>query len=548
MREGVVPGGVSGTEATSEDDANAEPLRTSSNEGADTLRTRLAALSVSAIGLLLLAAPAYDIWADVSRLDWVAVLTFAENFLLIALALFLFAGGIWLDRQDWSPSHTVLAAKWTIGGAIALSGTYAIVILIQMEVMGYLKPYVLAADGVLMGTVAAFGVGLYDVERRQSRQELTDERDRFRAFFDSTDVRIVTLDHCDGELEAGEENPAFDETFAVSFDSLLDAAEPTEDSAFDRDRFVRAALNGEDYHEEIQVPSRCLKPAFRDVEGTVTEGRFFDLRTVQVADDETFVVFPDITAQRERERLLGERTERLAREKSERERELEERTHQLEFLHSLLRHDVQNGMMVIDSRAEFLRDELDGREEEFAETIVSRAGEISSQIDRIRTALDTLTEGTDTDTVNITELLEERVVAFQDNYPAVEVQTGIEDGLRAEADNILDDVIANLLRNAVEHNDKEQVVIEVSAAAGPESVRIEVADNGPGIPEEHHDKVFRRGVSGANDGGPGGSGFGLFFIDTMVESYGGDIRIEDNEPEGARFVIELPHAKDEFGG
>nr|WP_239641328.1 ATP-binding protein [Haloarcula japonica] len=37
-----------------------------------------------------------------------------------------------------------------------------------------------------------------------------------------------------------------------------------------------------------------------------------------------------------------------------------------------------------------------------------------------------------------------------------------------------------------------------------------------------------------------GSGFGLFFVDSMVEEYGGTVWVEDNEPTGAVFVIELP--------
>lgn len=524
--------------------------RVSTENGGSSLRANLAAATVSTIGIALLGIPAYDIWDDTADLGWGVLATLVENAPLIALALLLVGGGVWLTRQRWPDEDTLLAAKWTVGGAIALSAVYALVILLQLQAMGRLKPYVLAADGVLMGTVAAFGAGLYDVRRHQSRRELADERDRFRSFFEATDARIVTLTHEESALMTGQENPAFEATFAVDFEHLLETADPADGSSFDRTEFARATLDGQHYHQEIHVPSESLSPeARREEEDKVTEGRFFDLRTVQVADDETFVVFPELTAQHEREQLLSERTERLARQKSERERELEERTNQLEFLHSLLRHDVQNGMMVIDSRAEFLRKELDGREGEFAETIVSRSREISDQIDRIRTALDTLTEETETGAVDLTALLSERVEAFRDNYPEVALDTDIEDGLRVEADNILDDVVANLLRNAVEHNDKEAVEIGLVAATnGDGTVRIEVTDNGPGIPEEHRDKVFRRGVSGANDDGPGGSGFGLFFIDTMVEGYGGDIHIEDNEPEGTRFVIELVAAEDRFAG
>lgn len=514
-----------------------------------TLRSRLAGAAVSAIGVALLSVPAFDIWDDATNLGWGITATLVENAPLIGLSVLLVVGGVWLARRPWRPADTVVAAKWTVGGAGALAAVYALVILLQLQSMGELKPYVLAADGVLMGTVAAFGVGLYDVRRRQSRRELTDERDRFRSFFEQTDARIVALDHGAESLTAGQENPAFERTFAVDFGRLLDTAEPTDDSAFGPEQFVRATLDGEHYHEEIHVPPESLTPeARRDDENRVTEGRYYDLRTVQINDDETFVVFPDITAQHEREQLLSDRTQALARQKSERERELEERTNQLEFLHSLLRHDVQNGMMVIDSRAEFLREHLDGRQEEFAETIVSRSREISDQIDRIRTALDTLTEGTQTGAVDLTALLEERVEAFRENYPDVELDADIPSGLRVEADTILDDVVANLLRNAVEHNDKEQVEIEVTAVEDGDGVRLEVADNGPGIPEEHRDEVFRRGVSGANNGGPGGSGFGLFFIDTMVDGYGGEVHIEDNDPEGTRFVVQLPPADDEFGG
>ncbi len=523
------------------------PLGVDADGGGSGYGVRLAAATVSAVGVALLGVPVYAIWDDARNLGWGITATLVENSVLIALALVLVAGGVWLAQREWPNSDVTLAAKWTVGGALVPASVYALVIALQLDAMGELKPYVLAADGVLMASVAAFGSGLYDVKRRQSRRELAAERDRFRSFFEDTDTRIVTLEHRGSELVTGNTNPAFDETFTVGFEGLLDAAEATGGNPIDREQFLRATLRREPYHEEIQVPPESIAPDERD-EGDerLTEGRFYDFRTVHVADGQTFAVFPDITAGKERERLLSERTERLARQKTERERELEERTNQLEFLHSLVRHDVQNGMMVIDSRAEIMRDDLDGRNEEFAGTILSRAREISDQIDRIRTALDTLSEGTDTEPVDLSDLLTDRVRAFRSNYPEVNVDADIDDGLRVAADDILDDVLANLLRNAVEHNDKEQVEIEVVAAETDDGVRVEVADNGPGIPEAERDQVFRRGVSNAQAGGPGGSGFGLFFIDTMVDSYGGDVRVEDNEPEGARFVVTLPEDDGEF--
>lgn len=511
------------------------------------LRGQFAVATVVLVGLLLLAFPAYGIRQNVFILGWDLFTGVLENSVLLLLSLGVAFGGIWLASRDWPETDTVRVAKWTIGGAAVLTVVYLLMTLMHLRVAGEMERNLLNRDGVVIGTTLSFAIGVYDVRTRQTRREMEKERQRLRSFLNATDVRIVTLEHSDDQLVAGEGNPAFDRTFNIDFEELLSAAEPTETSEYDRDQFTRTAVAGGHYHEEIRVPRECLTSAVRDEESNrETDGRFFDLRTVQIADDQTFAVLPDITAQRERRRLLAMRTEELARQKSEREQELEERTNQLKFLHSLLRHDVQNGMMVIDSRAEFLQKNLDGRQEEFAETIVSRSRDISDQIDRVRSTLDTLTEGTVTEAVDLSEQLEDRVSSFRDNYPNAEAHTDIDENLQVKADNILDDVITNLMRNAVEHNDKDQVEVVVSATEGDEYVRIDVADNGPGIPEEHRDDVFRRSVSGANDGGPGGSGFGLFFVDTMVESYGGDVQIEDSEPEGARFVIELLPAVDSF--
>ncbi len=38
------------------------------------------------------------------------------------------------------------------------------------------------------------------------------------------------------------------------------------------------------------------------------------------------------------------------------------------------------------------------------------------------------------------------------------------------------------------------------------------------------------------------TGFGLFFVDSVIDGYGGDVRVKDNEPSEAAFVIELPAA------
>jgi signal transduction histidine kinase len=70
-------------------------------------------------------------------------------------------------------------------------------------------------------------------------------------------------------------------------------------------------------------------------------------------------------------------------------------------------------------------------------------------------------------------------------------------------------------------------------------VVLEVRDDGPGVPHGTKERVFRRGETGDQSGG---TGFGLYFVHSMVSVYGGDVDIEDNEPSGTVVRVELPTA------
>ena len=68
------------------------------------------------------------------------------------------------------------------------------------------------------------------------------------------------------------------------------------------------------------------------------------------------------------------------------------------------------------------------------------------------------------------------------------------------------------------------------------AVRLEVADDGPGIRPEDRDRLFLPYFSTKRKG----TGLGLAIVHRIVSDHRGRIRVEDNQPRGARFVIELP--------
>ena len=98
-------------------------------------------------------------------------------------------------------------------------------------------------------------------------------------------------------------------------------------------------------------------------------------------------------------------------------------------------------------------------------------------------------------------------------------------------------VLINLVDNAIEATEKKGTVIistEFDRTHG--RVRLGVADDGPGIAAEDRDKLFVPTFSTKRRG----SGLGLAIVNRIVQEHQGTIRVEDNVPKGARFVVELP--------
>ncbi|MEV0518952.1 HAMP domain-containing sensor histidine kinase, partial [Nonomuraea sp. NPDC050405] len=113
-------------------------------------------------------------------------------------------------------------------------------------------------------------------------------------------------------------------------------------------------------------------------------------------------------------------------------------------------------------------------------------------------------------------------------------------GLVVRADpDLLAQVLANLLDNAVRHSPPGGVVTVAGTARG-DGARITVADQGPGIPASARSRVFERfsRLDAARAADAGGAGLGLAIVKEIVELHGGDVRIADGA--GCHMIIELP--------
>ena len=238
------------------------------------------------------------------------------------------------------------------------------------------------------------------------------------------------------------------------------------------------------------------------------------------------------------DRLL--RALRYAIVRSRQQRTLQRRKDQMEFFNSILRHDMLNGMNVIQARGELLADRLEGDDREYAKTIVKWSDDIIDLTEKVRSVLKTLSEDgmTEMERRALGEVLDGAADRARWMSDDCTVDNHVED-IHVAADELLEDVFGNLFLNAVEHAG-EDVSVDVTATVEDVFVRVRIADDGPGVPPEQRRRIFQRGEKGS---GSSGTGFGLYFVDSMVESYGGTIWVEESDRGGAAFVIELPRTE-----
>ena len=106
---------------------------------------------------------------------------------------------------------------------------------------------------------------------------------------------------------------------------------------------------------------------------------------------------------------------------------------------------------------------------------------------------------------------------------------------------LLKRVFSNLIQNAVTHSSRE-IELTITARQAGDSVLFTFADNGPGIPSEYHEVIFRKFGQVSSGIAPRvrSSGLGLTFCKLVVDLHGGMIWVRSREGEGSAFHVQLP--------
>ncbi|OHB67377.1 MAG: hypothetical protein A2Y76_12415 [Planctomycetes bacterium RBG_13_60_9] len=276
-----------------------------------------------------------------------------------------------------------------------------------------------------------------------------------------------------------------------------------------------------------RVFERCSKPQFL---GEDIVGRVWSFR--------------DIT-----ERVQAqERQNRLVQE-------LENTSHRLELVNKELNdfayiasHDLKAPLRGIRTLADWIvtdcADQLSSEGKEQLHLLLNRADRMRDLIDGILQYSRVGRVKEDRVRINLAELVPEVVdmlappenieITVRDELPVVEFER-----------TRIHQVFQNLVSNAIKYMDKPEGHITIGCSDDDGCWTFSVADNGPGIEEKYHEKIFQLFQTLAPRDGYESTGVGLTLVKKIVELYGGEIWVKSRLGEGSTFFFSLPKMQEE---
>ncbi|WP_424019748.1 histidine kinase N-terminal 7TM domain-containing protein [Halorientalis pallida] len=213
-----------------------------------------------------------------------------------------------------------------------------------------------------------------------------------------------------------------------------------------------------------------------------------------------------------------------------------QRKQRLEVLNRILRHNLRNDLNVVQLHAQELELTLtDPERRDRAATIEDISDELVDLGEKARWAAQAL-EDVSYHSVGLRDVLDDVIRDVRASHPDAEVDLDVRESLTLHTDpEVLTLVFTSVLENAIEHNDGEPQVSVTADDSDPDSLRIRVRDDGPGIPE-HERRVIEDGGETALDHG---SGVGLWLIHWGVTLLGGDVAFDVGQ-SGTTVSIRLP--------
>lgn len=356
-------------------------------------------------------------------------------------------------------------------------------------------------------------------DRKWAQEALRDSERRFHAIFDGTYQHLGLLD-LDGtilEVNRTALNAAHvprEELIGIPFWEGPWWSESVATRERIRGAVARAAA-GEFVRFEVQICARDDHPIDLD----------FSLKPVKDEKGGVVLLIPE------------------GRDISELKRVQRAETNMLRALASigesaaLLAHEIKNPITAVNVALRAVADQLGEDHRAILEDLVIRMQRVQSIMQR------TLSFAKPLDikyaVCDVRKLVDDCIVhvGAQIAQTQSRVEASVEPDLRLRCDpGLLEEVLSNLIVNALEAKGQDARVRVTASSSGPSHVELRIDDDGPGVSETLRESLFKPFVSTKRKG----TGLGLAICKKVVEEHGGTIAVETSPQGGARFSIRVP--------
>lgn len=239
---------------------------------------------------------------------------------------------------------------------------------------------------------------------------------------------------------------------------------------------------------------------------------------------------------------VNERTAEL----QEANKDLEQANYELRTFNYIASHDIKEPIRNIGNYAGFIFRKL-------PDDLKSSLGFYFDTIKRSTTQLYTLVEdfskytqlseetNIETQTIDLNEFIESFTISLD---TLLKEKNGkiVNEGLPIIQSNtsLIYTILKNLIENGLKFNQSATPIVTVSATADEQFYKIHIRDNGIGIEEEYHEKIFEMFKRLHHRGEYEGSGIGLAIVKLCVNKLDGKVKLESEVGKGSRFVLLLP--------
>ncbi|GGL37036.1 hypothetical protein GCM10009037_20670 [Halarchaeum grantii] len=416
-------------------------------------------------------------------------------------ALFVAAGGALTVRREWTPSEQRRVLSWTLLGAGFLAALTVLSLLGRLTTGPVTNPRFFVLQFTVFGCLGGTVVGGYHALMHREMARAASHRERFETVVQNVPLPVVVVE---GDDTVSLWNAAAEETFGYTPEEVLGEPVPMVPPARESER--------EEFLARLE--------AGRRVEGARTQRRHRDGTLLDVELWASPMTHPD--GEGAAVFVLRDLTRTLILEQEH------------AVLERVLRHNLRNELTVIQGYAREVDadDDAEVRALDAIRDAADRLHSLSEHVDRLRHLDDTVASR------DVTAITTEVVEEARTRHPEASITVDVPETAWAQTVPAIRDAITEAVENAVVHADDAEptVAVDITCDADSDSVRVSVADTGPGIPDAEWDPIV------AGDEAPlrHGSGLGLWVMQWACARSGGELSKSERDPRGTVVTLTLP--------